>query len=366
MKKKLVIVNFLLILLFSIFSSNLKAVSGDSIKEINILVNILENGDAKITEEWKVYNGGDGTEWYKPIDNLNHMELEDFKVWFNNWEGFNVYDDWIVQDSFNNKMNKFGIHRTGGNSFELCWGKTKKNTDITYKLEYIYTNFVQKFPDGNGFNVKFINDDMNPAPEKVRLAIKPYKGKFSDKNSEIWSFGTNRGELKFEEGKIIFSGKNFKRMNYLTLLVKSNSETLPASYEGKGTFEDLKNKALEGSDFGKLSAFKERVMIVLGYYDGIPILFPILLCFFIMLILFLQGFKGWFKVLVAFILFGLPFIKEINILYIALPFLNFVLLPLLPIKYRVNLPKEMAHYKDYNRESILKYSFKDMYNLGND
>lgn len=81
---------FIFILVFATLS---KANSEDKINSIGITVQILENGDAKITEEWQVYNGQSGTEWYKPIDNLNHMSLEDFKVSFDGWEGFNEHDN---------------------------------------------------------------------------------------------------------------------------------------------------------------------------------------------------------------------------------------------------------------------------------
>lgn len=364
--KRLIILSFLFFLTLAILSPNLKAADGDSIKELNILVNILENGDAKITEEWKVHNGGSGTEWYKPIDNLNHMGLEDFTVYFDGWEGWDVPRCWVVQDDFNNKMNRYGIHKIGANSFELCWGKTKRNTDMTYKLEYIYTNFVQKFPDGNCFNVKFVNDSMDPAPKKVTLVINPYRGEFNKENSQIWAFGTSRGEINFEMGRIVFRGKNFKKPNYLTVLVKSTEKTLPSTYEGRGTFEDLKNKALEGSDYGSRGALKEKFMIMLGRYDGVPIIFPIFISLFFILALISSGFRGWFKTLAALIFFGAPFMLEVNMLFISLPFMCFILLFLLPRRERIKLPKEIEKYEEYNRESILKYSFKDMYALSDD
>lgn len=365
--RKQFITTFFCFIFILIFTTLSKANSEDKINSIDITVQILENGDAKITEEWQVYNGSSGTEWYRPIDNLNHMGLKDFKVWFDGWEGVNEYDNWIVHNNFNYKMNRFGIHNINKNSFELCWGKTKRNTDITYKIEYIYTNFVQQFLDGNGFNVKFVNDDMDPAPKRVSLIIKPYKGEFNRNNSKIWAFGTNRGKIEFKEGKIVFNGKNFKRVNYLTVLVGSNDVTLPASYKGKGTLENLKNKALEGSDYGNTSYLKEKIMIMIGRYDGSPfILTLIFTLFFILIMSAPNSFKWWFKILATLIFFGLPFVLEINMFITSFPILGVIFASLGLSKTKIKLPKELEKYEEYNRESILKYSFKDMYSLSKD
>lgn len=361
--RKQFITTFFCFIFILIFSTLSKANSDDKIHSIDITVQILENGDAKITEEWHVSNGSGGTEWYKPIDNLNHMGLEDFKVSFDGWEGVNEYDDWIVQNNFNDKMNRFGINYTSEDSFELCWGKTKRNTNMTYKIEYTYTNFVQQFTDGNGFNVKFVNDNMDPAPKRVNLTIKPYKGEFSENNSNIWAFGTSNGSINFEDGEIIFRGKRFRKHNYLTVLVKSNNTTLPSTCTGQGTFEDLKNKALEGSDYTIKGSLKEKIMIALGRYDGVPLMFPFIMTLFFIMILSAQGFRKWFKILAVLIYFIAPLALEINMIFIDFPFMVTIFIGLASIKTKLRLPKELEKYDGYNRESILKYYFSDMYTL---
>lgn len=361
--RKQFITTFFCFIFILIFATPSKANSEDKINSIDITVQILENGDAKITEEWQVYNGSSGTEWYKPIDNLNHMGLEDFKVWFDGWEGVNKYYDWIVQNNFNDKMNRFGINYTREDSFELCWGKTKRNTNMAYKIGYTYTNFVQQFPDGNGFNVKFVNDNMNPAPKKVSLTIKPYKGEFNEHNSNIWAFGTSNGSINFEDGEIIFRGKRFRKHNYLTVLVKSNNTTLPATYEGQGTFKDLKNKALEGSDYTIKGSLKEKLMIALGRYDGVPLMFPFIMTIFFILFLSAQGFRKWFRILAVLIYFVAPLALEINMIFIDFPFMITIFVGLAVMKTKIRLPEELKKYDGYNRESILKYYFSDMYTL---
>lgn len=69
--KKILSLFFIFLFLF-IPQTTVQAGSGDSIDSIDIEVNILKDGDARITEKWTVYNDDEGTEWYKPMTNLNH------------------------------------------------------------------------------------------------------------------------------------------------------------------------------------------------------------------------------------------------------------------------------------------------------
>ena len=55
--RKQFITTFFCFIFILIFTTLSKANSGDKINSIDITVQILKNGDAKITEEWQVYNG---------------------------------------------------------------------------------------------------------------------------------------------------------------------------------------------------------------------------------------------------------------------------------------------------------------------
>ena len=73
MKKKLLL--FILMLLVTPISVN----ASNKIYNIDIDVNLEQDGSANITEVWDV-DGDDGTEWYKVINNLGNMELSNFTV----------------------------------------------------------------------------------------------------------------------------------------------------------------------------------------------------------------------------------------------------------------------------------------------
>lgn len=256
-KRKILSLSFVFIFIFIFIPVNIVlAGSEDKINKIEIDVNILKDGDAQITETWNVYNDDEGTEWYKPMTNLNHIGFQDFSVKFNGQEGQSI-NHWDVNKSFEEKQGKYGIHNID-NGFEICWGKTKRG-EITYEISYTYTNFVQKVKtnnneDNNGirnaFVAKLINDSMNPAPDYVTVRIRTEGVKFDDYNSEIYAFGTNKGEINFEDGDIIFKGNSFNKSNYLVVLV-GTTEDLGAQYNSNKTYEQIKNTALKGSDYTK-------------------------------------------------------------------------------------------------------------------
>ena len=68
----------IIIFLISLFTLILN-VNANSIDDINMNIFIDDNGDAKITETWKV-NINDGTEGYKPYYNLRESVISNFKV----------------------------------------------------------------------------------------------------------------------------------------------------------------------------------------------------------------------------------------------------------------------------------------------
>lgn len=252
MQKRISMLLLTFIMLLS-FISPVCAANNDSIESIIISVDIQDNGDVKIRETWSVFNGGEGTEWYKPMTNLNHMELKDFKVEFNGVEGEYV-DNWNVKGDFNQKKNKYGINKTK-KGFELCWGKSEQGK-IEYTISYTYTNFVQKVKTDpyeehgilNAFNAKLVNDSMSPAPDKVSVIIKANGYEFNETNTEIYAFGTDKGYIEFEDGNITFNGGPFSSSNQLITMVGTTMD-LGAQYQSDKTYQEIKDTALSGSDY---------------------------------------------------------------------------------------------------------------------
>lgn len=214
-----------LLLLLPFVLQKISAASGDSFREINIFVDILENGDARIVENWTVYNGDSGTEWYKPINDLKNMDIKDFFVLFEGKEGEDRGENWNPNGDFDSKAYSYGINKLGPKNYELCFGKSKRGP-FTYTLSYTYTNFIENFKESadnegyaSGFIVKLVNDNMDPAPEKVTIEIKSKSAEFNSENSGIWAFGTDKGYIGFLDQKTE-SGRYKSRVSELDLVSK--------------------------------------------------------------------------------------------------------------------------------------------------
>ena len=74
MKKiNLIIVTFIMTLI------GVSNVSANELKNLDITAYIDEEGNAKVTEVWDMYVD-EGTEVYKPMENLGDREITNFKV----------------------------------------------------------------------------------------------------------------------------------------------------------------------------------------------------------------------------------------------------------------------------------------------
>lgn len=233
----------LLLILIGLFSIN---ISADRIESIDVKVNIKNDGTMEILQEWKVYNN-EGTEYYIPIQNLNHMELENFRVSssFDNQDWIEI-DPWRVKAGFNDKRFAYGINYTS-DGIELCWGKTEMG-DYSYNVQFDYRNAVQSFEDYDGFLVRFVNDQMSPAPQRVNVVIKAEGVDLNKDNSRIWSFG-NRGTINFVDGKVVADVSNFDSYSHMTIMMRFDKGVLNPDYIASGSFEELQEEAFVGSSF---------------------------------------------------------------------------------------------------------------------
>ena len=60
----------------AMFMAVLLSASGHELRKLYVTVNLLDNGDAIITEVRDMYIGDEGTEIYIPIGNLTGSEVE--------------------------------------------------------------------------------------------------------------------------------------------------------------------------------------------------------------------------------------------------------------------------------------------------
>lgn len=234
----------LCILVILIFNINVYA-SSDSIDSIDIKVVIMEDGSINVTEVWKA-TARSGTEFFIPKEHMRDISIENFTV--SDEDGpYETIDNWDVDASFEEKSRKAGLHYTS-DGVELCFGKSAYK-DNTYTLNYTMTNAVQNYEDMDGFNIRFVNDKMDPAPKKVSFEMSLNNGTITEENARVWGFGSTH-PIVFKDGKVVVdSMDDFTSRNHLTVLFGLNKGVISPTSVGSGTFERLKNRALEHSDY---------------------------------------------------------------------------------------------------------------------
>lgn len=315
---------FLALILLLILNTNSLAASNE-IDEIFVDVEILDDGTGIITQTWKT-NINEGTELFIPMENLNHMDITYFIV--SDKDGhYSFKKDWDSSDSFEEKMNQNGFLITS-QGYELVFGVSKYGEN-TYTIQYDLINMVQSFSDRDGFNVRFINDSMTPAPKRIGFRIHKNGVDLSSENAKIWSFGYG-GNIKFQNGEIVGQSTSpFGYNNYLNVMIALNKGVIEPAYIGDGSFDDMKKIAFVGSDYvdGEIPEGNYEDIYPKNNYSSIFSNIPfisIIIALFIVVKAFFAGSIKWIinydEVTNRNIIYEMPFGGEILPIYRFLSF----------------------------------------------
>lgn len=232
------------------------AFSGE-INNIDVVVELLNDGTANITEIWDVDVADDWTEMYTVKDNMEDMQIKNFKV--TNLEDNStleyVGDNWNSALPIYEKRNKCGIHITKSGAIELCWGITDEPSQ-KYKVTYSMTNAVNSYSDGyDGFNIRFINDKLSNEPKNSSVTVYGVdeSGKrieFNEDNTLFWAFGLDARTFIDNKGQIVVRTVEDRRcVDYCNLLVRFEDGLFEPVSKSDLAFEKLKKTAFVDSDF---------------------------------------------------------------------------------------------------------------------
>lgn len=255
---------FFTVLILTLFWTNVQtahADEGGTIHSVRITADLLEDGSADITEVWSVeIDPSTGwTEWYLPKDHLNGSEISHFTV----REGEKIFtslgDDWDVQGSLAEKAGTCGINYDTNADLELCWGIGSYGPH-QFAISYHVTELVDAYPDQDGFNWRFINDQMVAVPQYAEVRIRaPFP--ISEENARIWLYG-NTGNIHFthaddDDFGIILAeaaGDEYSsEENHMTIVAGFDKDLFqPSRLRENETFEDLSERAKVGSDFERM------------------------------------------------------------------------------------------------------------------
>ena len=240
----------ILLIVLAVLAGTL-AVYAQSIRDIDIRVTVHEDGSARITQVWDA-NVVDGTEMFIPISNLDKMSISDFSVSEGGLTFYNEGRHWDVDRSLSEKAGRCGIVEKGRNSVELCWGKGSYGNHV-WTVEYTVNGLVQSFTDADGFNYMFVNKRMTPSPQHVKVTVVNGTGgpEWTYDNTKVWGFGSY-GDINVTNGQIVYESlEPFSNESSCIALVRFDKGLFEPAVSRDMSFEELRDKAMEGSSYGE-------------------------------------------------------------------------------------------------------------------
>lgn len=231
---------FSLILSLIIFLSFPVIARADEFYSLNIKVSIDENGLAEVNEIWDTVDE-EGTEKYKPIENLGDIQIKDFKASVNG-EDFVQESPWDVDKSFDQKSYKYGINPTD-NGLELCWGISNYGHNI-HQISYKVSPIVIELNDYDMVYWKFINDSMDPMPDEASIKISGFEP--FDEDVKMWGFGME-GEIHNQDGNIVMESSGL--IDYGVIMLRFPKGYFQTPYKIDENFKYYADMAIEGSDW---------------------------------------------------------------------------------------------------------------------
>ena len=242
------------------------AQSVDRIRDVDIRVEVQADGSAWITQQWDVKVNSSGTEWYMPVSNLGAMTVSQLQVSENGTPYQALETDWDVDRSRSWKEGKCGIVPKN-NGVELCWGLGATGWHL-WTARFYVTGLVQAYDDADAFIFMFVNRGMSPAPEHARVTVVPAFEcpEWTIDNTRVWGFGFY-GDINVVDGAVVEeSSESLSSSSAVIGLVKFEKGMFQPAVVAGGPFQDLLDRALEGSSYGE--------------DDGLPTWFGILIALF--------------------------------------------------------------------------------------
>lgn len=229
----------------------------NQVESVRIDVELQDDGSAFVKETWVIDVDSDITEWYLGKENLGKMKILDLGVTDESGtEFFNEGTNWNISRSREKKAFRCGLVKKS-DGYEVCWG-VGSNGLHTFTVTYTLTGLVKGYSDKDGFNYQFITSTDNGIDD-VSLTIRKNGTILTPENTLLWGFGFH-GEAEVVDGAAKYwSTEPFSsRSTLIALLGFEKGIFTPELTEDK-TFDDVRKKALKGSEYKKDNDFFAKV-----------------------------------------------------------------------------------------------------------
>ncbi|MBQ9660938.1 MAG: DUF2207 domain-containing protein [Bacteroidales bacterium] len=251
------------------------------VRDVDITVTLIRNGNAVIRERWDVSTGDEITEWYLPRENLGDIRITDFVVYSDN-ERLADDGEWDVDRSRRQKAGKYGIvHKQDG--VELCWGIGEYG-DHVFEPVYVMTRAVKSLNDYDMLHLQLVTDELAAPPKHVRVRIRAAGQETGElvqldtTNTRVWGFGFH-GTAAYEDGAVVFeSTEPFGYYSSVIALLRFEKGLFDSPSVQERDFQAVLDRAMEGADFGPRGDEEEEEEDPVA--DGIAFFFAALTLWF--------------------------------------------------------------------------------------
>ena len=215
---------------------------------VRISVNLQDDGSAIIAEDWQIDVSDDISEWYLVVDNLGKMRITGLGV---TDETGRLYEtesgEWDIHRNRARKAGRCGLV-TKDDGYEVCWGVGSSGPH-RYHVVYRLSGLVKAYADMDGFNYMFVSRGQDSPPGYIEVRIFKDGTDLDPDNAKAWGFGY-RGDIEFEDGEIVArTSEPFSSRSGLIALCGFEKGIFTPAMEGKGTFDNLRAKAMKGSEY---------------------------------------------------------------------------------------------------------------------
>ena len=222
---------------------------GQKVRDVDINITLIRNGNIVVHERWDVDTGDGITEWYLVRENLGDIEIDRFSVYDGDDNKLEDVGEWDVNRSRAEKAGKYGIvHKSNG--VELCWGVGEYG-DHVYHAIYVMTRAVKSLQDYDMLHLQVVSPGLSSPPEHVRVKVNRDEIQLDTTNTRIWGFGF-AGRSAFEDdGTIVFESEGpLDTEDSVIILLRFDKGLINSPSEQDRPFQEALDRAMEGADFG--------------------------------------------------------------------------------------------------------------------
>lgn len=276
--KKLGII-LMFLFLFLIIGNKSNAASGDlELNNLNFDVQILENGDMKVTEIWDI-DIEDTNTLYKTFktDINKYLDIKDVTV-RETTDGINK--DFTETSRISYHVEKdyyYGLINNDGD-FEIAWGVGLDDGEDTrtYEISYTVEGAVGKYSDYNELYWQFVGEDFEIDAKKITGTITLPKEVENKEEIRVWGHtaGLNGEIYATDNNKIEFTINDFKAGTYVevrTLFpLDVLSEEVQRTYDHPILDSVLEEEQVWAEEANRIR--NQRMMYIIIFYIAIVII----------------------------------------------------------------------------------------------